>query len=83
MNSTYNQLEVIRDNALEMLSPFGFTGNDDDNPAELFHRELGMTFDMSASDPHKIILIVAKAMQEKGYKQAQSDIRKSLGINAE
>lgn len=74
-------LESIRDRALEVLGPLGFEDcHDDENPAVLWHSGLKRSYDMSASDPFAIVSIVAKDMFDAGYKKAQADIRKAMGV---
>lgn len=78
---THEQLMDIADRAYTVLCHFGFTeGNDGGNPAMLWHEGLGMMFDLSSTDPYKIIDVVGKAMQQRGYDLAKADMRKLIGI---
>ncbi len=81
MGGIYDQHESIRDRALEVLSPFGFEDcNDGENPALIWHPELNRSFDVSATDPHKIVMLVAETYTRVGYGSAQQEIRNAMGI---
>ena len=66
---------------LRLLSMFGFESCEDEaNPDLLWHPETTEAFDLSASDPTKIVNIVAKRFFELGKKEARQEICDALGI---
>ena len=79
---TYKQLEDIRDKALEVLGPFGFVADEGmTHPATLRHPELRESYDVSATDPYKIVLLVARKAAERGFNEAQQRMRLAIGLS--
>ena len=78
---SYDDLVAKRESMLAILRPFGFEdGNDGENPCVLYHRRTRTAVDMSASDPYRLIDVMALEIFEKGRLAAINAIRESMGI---
>ncbi len=81
MEGIEGYIEKHKAKALELLSPFGFEDDEDpERPGSIWHSELKQSFDISATDPTKIVLLVYKLGVAHGGRQTRAQILHALGL---
>ncbi len=81
IKTEYDELLEKKAEVLDLIGQFGFVDNEnDESPCEIYHKLSGVVIDMTVRTPEEAVSLMASEMYAMGYKDAQREIRKALGI---